>query len=51
MTIIGLSDFLVEIGELALDWTGTELNEAFGIGTNPLLVLRGRVVIDTWFRF
>ena len=32
MTIIGLSDFLVEIGELGLDWTGTELNDAFGFG-------------------
>ena len=51
MTIIGLSDFLVEIGELGLDWTGTELNDAFGFGTNPFLVLRGKVVIDNWFWF
>ena len=51
MTIIGLSDFLVERGELGLDWTGTELNDAFGFGTNPFLVLRGKVVIDNWFWF
>ena len=51
MTIIGLSYFLVEIGELALDWTGTELNDSFGFGTNQFLVLKGKVAIDDWFWF
>ena len=51
MTIIGLSNFLVEIGELALDWIGTKLKDAFGFGTNQILVLKGKVVIDNWFWF
>ena len=51
MTIIGLSYFLVEIAELALDWTGTELNDSFGFGTNQFLVLRGKVAIDDWLWF